>query len=85
MAIAVATSDHEYLRKGSLRDLRSRRFPSPWSAERIPCGYVVKDATGQALAYVYARDTKAEADIAKVLAMDEWRLLKDIREPTYER
>jgi hypothetical protein len=39
-----------------------RRFPSPWSAERIPGGYVVKDATGQSLAYVYARDTKAQAD-----------------------
>ena len=25
------------------------------------------DANGQALAYVYARETKAEADIAKVL------------------
>ena len=35
--------------------------------------YVVKDATGQALAYVYARDTKADADIAKVLTMDEAR------------
>ena len=34
----------------------TRRFKPPWSAERIPGGYVVKDATGQALAYVYARD-----------------------------
>ena len=25
-----------------------RRFPYPWAAERIPGGYVVKDATGQA-------------------------------------
>ena len=31
------------------------------------------DATGQALAYIYARETKAEADIAKVLTMDEPR------------
>ena len=45
-----------------------RRFPSPWTAERIPGGYVVKDATGQALAYVWA-----DADIAKVLTMDEAR------------
>ena len=29
-------------------------------AERIPGGYVVKDATGQALAYVYARETRAD-------------------------
>ena len=50
-----------------------RRFPPPWMVEHIPGGYVVKDATGQALAYVYARETKAEADIAKVLTFDEAR------------
>jgi hypothetical protein len=51
-----------------------RRFKPPWTAERIPGGYVVKDATtSQALAYVYARDTRADADIAKVLTMDEAR------------
>jgi hypothetical protein len=33
----------------------------------------VKDATGQSLAYVYGRETKADADIAKVLTMDEAR------------
>jgi hypothetical protein len=31
----------------------------------------VKDATGQALAYVYGRETRADADTAKVLTMDE--------------
>ena len=31
------------------------------------------DANGQALVYVYARETKAEADIAKVLTFDEAR------------
>ena len=48
-----------------------RRFPPPWSAEPIPGGFVVKDATAQALAYVYARETRAEADTAKVLTIDE--------------
>ena len=33
----------------------------------------MKDATGQALAYIYARDTKADADTANVLSMDEAR------------
>jgi hypothetical protein len=33
----------------------------------------VKDATGQSLAYVYARQTRAQADNAKVLTMDEAR------------
>jgi hypothetical protein len=48
-----------------------RRFKPPWTAERIPGGYVVKDATGQALAYVYGLETRADA--AKVLTMDEAR------------
>ena len=36
-------------------------------------GFVVKDATGQALAYIYGREKKADADIAKTLTMDEAR------------
>jgi len=28
----------------------ARRFPSPWHAEKTPGGYVVRDASGQALA-----------------------------------
>ena len=31
----------------------------------------VLDANGQSLAYVYGRETKADADIAKVLTKDE--------------
>ena len=31
------------------------------------------DAEGQSLAYVYGRETKADADIAKVLTIDEAR------------
>ena len=50
-----------------------RRFPPPWTAERIPGGFVVKDATGQALAYIYGREKKADAETAKVLTMDEAR------------
>jgi len=33
----------------------------------------VLDANGQSLAYVYGRETKRDADIAKVLTMDEGR------------
>ena len=47
----------------------ARRFPSPWRSEQIPGGYVVKDASGQSLAYVYARETKAQAGTANVLTM----------------
>ena len=50
-----------------------RRFPPPWTVEQIPGGYKVKDANGQSLAYVYGRETRADADIAHVLIMDEAR------------
>ena len=50
-----------------------RRFPPPWRAETIPGGYVVRDANGQALAYVYSRATETEAMQAKVLTADEAR------------
>ena len=29
--------------------MTTRRFPPPWSADKIPGGYVVRDANGQAL------------------------------------
>ena len=48
-----------------------RHFPAPWTVDLIPCGYKVVDATGQALAYVYARETQEQADTAKVLTFDE--------------
>jgi len=56
-----------------------RRFPAPWTAEQIPGGFKVVDATGQALAYCYARETKAQADVAHVLTMDEARRV--VRKP----
>jgi hypothetical protein len=39
----------------------------------MPGGYVVRDANGQALAYLYSRDNEAEARQAKVLTNDEAR------------
>jgi hypothetical protein len=51
----------------------SRRFPAPWHADKIPGGYVVRDATGQALAYLQGRETEACARQAKVSTNDEAR------------
>jgi hypothetical protein len=51
----------------------SHRFPRLWRAEPIPGGHVVRDANGQALAYVYSRENEAEARQAKVLTADEAR------------
>jgi hypothetical protein len=50
-----------------------RRFPAPWHADKLLGGYVIRDANGQALAYVYSRDNEAEARQAKVLTADEAR------------
>ncbi len=35
----------------------TRRFPPPWQVEQIPGGFKVLDASGQALAHLYARET----------------------------
>jgi hypothetical protein len=51
--------------------LTFRRFPSPRRADKIAGGYVVRDATGQALAYLYARENEDEARQARVLTGDE--------------
>jgi hypothetical protein len=51
----------------------SRRFPAPWREEKIPGGYVVRDATGQAMIYIYGRPNENEAIAAKSLTMDEAR------------
>jgi hypothetical protein len=51
----------------------SRRIPPPWRTDRTPHGYVVRDANGQELAYIYSRENEAEARQAKVLTKDEAR------------
>ena len=53
--------------------MTSRRFPAPWTVEQIPGGYKVLDVSGQALDYIYARESKAQTDIANVLTFDEAR------------
>jgi K+/H+ antiporter YhaU regulatory subunit KhtT len=50
-----------------------RRFPAPWRADKVSGGYVVRDANGQAIAYLYSRENEAEARQAKVLTADEAR------------
>jgi len=50
-----------------------RRFPAPWTVEKIPGAYKVSDANGQALVYVYARETQQQVEAAKALTFDEAR------------
>jgi hypothetical protein len=49
------------------------RFPTPWRADKVPGGYVVRDANGQALTHLYSRENEAEPRQAKVLTGDEAR------------
>ena len=48
------------------------RFPAPWAIENVAGGVVIKDASGQELAYVYGRENHASAR-ANGLTMDEAR------------
>jgi hypothetical protein len=50
-----------------------RRFPAPWRADKMPGGYVVRDANGQALDYLHSRENPTEAHQAKMLTADEAR------------
>lgn len=56
-----------------MSEQKTRRLAPPWTVEQTPGGYKVRGATGQALAYVYGRKTRADAETAKVLTMDEAR------------
>ena len=59
--------------KGYRGTITDRRFPPPWTVEKIPGGLVVRDANGQSLAYVYYRENDSDAHMAKVLTEDEAR------------
>jgi hypothetical protein len=63
----------EALQSQASATMTARRFPPPWRADKMPGGYVVRDANGQALAHIYSRDNEAEALQAKVLTKDEAR------------
>jgi hypothetical protein len=52
---------------------RLRPPPALARADKMPGGYVVRDANGQALAHLYSRDNEAEARQAKVLTTAEAR------------
>jgi hypothetical protein len=51
----------------------ARRFPPPWSVEELDESFVVKDATGQPLAYLYFEDEPQRRLSTKRLTRDEAR------------
>lgn len=48
-----------------------RRFPPPWTVRKIAGGYVVQDAKGFALAYVYAADEGRRFPMPERLSPEE--------------
>jgi hypothetical protein len=50
-----------------------RRFPAPWQVRTIAGGYVVEDASGRAVAYVYAAEGQRLSAMPQALSWDEAR------------
>jgi hypothetical protein len=53
--------------------LEPRRFPPPWSAEETDACFIVRDANGQALAYVYFEEEPGRRSAAHLMTRDEAR------------
>ena len=51
----------------------NRRFPPPWSVDEQEACFIVRDANGQALAYVYFEDEPGRRSAAELLTRDEAR------------
>jgi hypothetical protein len=51
----------------------SRHFPTPWTAEVTPNCFIVRDADGRALSYVYYESEPGRRSAAKLLSKDEAR------------
>jgi endo-1,4-beta-D-glucanase Y len=51
----------------------SRRFPQPWSIEETEACYIARDASGQALAYVYFEDEPGRRSASHLMTRDEAR------------
>ena len=53
--------------------VQPRRFPPPWSVEELDACFVVRDHSGQALAYVYYEEEPGRRSAAKLLTKDKAR------------
>jgi hypothetical protein len=54
-----------------------RRFPAPWSIDELMESFIVKDAKGPRLAYVYFEDERQRKMSMKRLSRDEAPPLTD--------
>jgi hypothetical protein len=54
-------------------DVKPCRFPPPWTAEETDACFIVRDANGQALSYVYFESEPGRRTAANLLTRDETR------------
>jgi hypothetical protein len=65
--------DEELSKQSKATSVIGRDTSEEKRVEKIPGGYLVRDANGQALVYVYCRGNQSEGPQAKVLTEDEAR------------
>jgi hypothetical protein len=46
-------------------------FPPPWSVEERPACFIIRDAGGQALSYLYYEEEPGRRSAAKLMSHDE--------------
>jgi hypothetical protein len=51
----------------------ARRFPPPWTVEETALCFIVRDHSGQALAFVYFEEKPSRRAAANLLTRDEAR------------
>jgi len=56
--------------------MTSRRFPLPWTIKELAECFIVRDANGQALAYVYFEKEPGRRSAARLLTRDEARRIR---------
>jgi hypothetical protein len=67
----------------ALKAMNNRRFPAPWSAELTPNCFIVRDADGQQLGYVYYESEPGRRSAAKLFTRVSSRIFSpSLREPS---